>query len=521
MTPEHLNLSTTLLATVSDPDRVALHEPTRSWTFGELASNVVRVGGALLDLGVGKGDRVAVLLPDSLEAVASILGTIHIGAIAVPLSELGTALDFRAFLRDSGAVVAIVDASTEPALEEVRGELDALRELVVIGNPKVGQQSFAELIAAATPARAADTRTIDPALIMYTARSGREAKGVLHTHGAPLRAFSAYGSAVLGLGLDDRVFSVSKLASSYGLAAGLVFPLAAGAQALLLPAQPRTMAIADVIQRLSPTMMFATPSQYSQLLEDASVQGGFIALAGLRACVSGTEALPPTLAARVKARFGVDILAGYGLSESFFFVIANQPDRIRAGSAGEVLGGFESRIVDAEGTPVDPGEIGTLEIAGPSLAKGYWNRPAESAAAFVDGWLRTGDRFFCDEEGFYVHCGRVDDLFKVGGKWVSPQEIESTLLAHGAVWECAVIGVDDENGLPKPLAFVVVNVDQMPGPELESELMAFVKREIAPYKYPRWIEFVNELPKGDSGSVLRYKLIAKSRKRRAPSERPE
>ena len=501
---------------------IAIREPQRAWSYDKLGDTVARFGAALVALGVKRGDRVVVLSPDGLEAAAAILGAIHAGAIAVPLSELGRARDVRAFIRDSGAVLAVVHGSLEPVFDEVRAELPSLAQTVVIGTASGGQHAFDALVAAHEPAPPADTTTRDLALLLYSTSPSERPRGAAHTHAAPLAAYRAYTNGILKIEETDRLFSPVRLATAFGLAAGLVYPLAAGAQSILLPEQPRSRPVLDVIARLEPTLLFATPSLVAQLLADIGADlapgaTGRSLGSSLRACVAAGESLPPRLAERVKKELGVDILAGYGLTEAFHFVIATPPGRARPGSAGIVVPGFEARIM-VDGVPAAPKEIGTLDVRGPNLAARYWNREHDSQVTFVGGWLRTSDRFMVDEDGFYYHCGRTDDLFKVGGKWVSPSEVERTLLAHEAVWECAVIGVDDEEGLTKPLAFVVPNVGHTPGPELEKALIEHVKREIAPYKYPRWVQFVDDLPKGPHGRLLRYKLLRKkvSRKITAP-----
>ena len=498
---DRLNLAATLLEEGSA--RIALREPQRQWTYDELGDTVARVAGGLRGLGVRRGDRVAVLMPDGLEGVAAILGIIHAGAVAVPLSELQRPNDVRAFVRDAEAVAAIVHDSLQGVLDEVRSELPSLREVIVAGVPRGSDTAFDALVAGTRPASPADTDASDLALILYSTRPSERPRGVAHRHDAPLEAYRAY-SAVMPIERGDRVFSPARLATAFGLGAAMVFPLAAGAQSILLPQQPRSRAVLDVLTGLRPTLFIAAPSLFSQLLADLA--GEPLPPTSLRACVAGGEPVPGLLIERARERFGVEMLTGYGLTEAFHFVIATPPGRVRPGAAGQVVPGFEARVIGGDGNEVAAREIGTLEVRGPTLAARYWNREDDSQVSFRDGWLRTADRFFVDEDGTYFHCGRSDDLFKVGGKWVSPAEVERTLLAHEAVWECAVIGVEDENGLTKPLAYVVPNVDYGPGPELEKELIAHVKREIAPYKYPRWIEFVDELPKGAHGKVLRFKL---------------
>jgi benzoate-CoA ligase len=493
------------------PHQPALFEPGREVSYGQLDDLSGRVGGALWGLGVRPGERVAVLMPDGVEAAASLLGAIRIGAVAVPISELGRANDLRAMLRDSGPVVAIVHASLEPVLDEIRREVPSLLEVIAVGGARGSERDFGQLLADAERVAFHDSKPDDTALILYSAGADdREPRGIVHTHRSPLAAHEAYARDVLGLRREDRVLSTGKLATAYGLGAGLVFPLAAGASAVLLPGQPRSKDIFALVKQAQPTVIFATPSIYSQLLSDATVPAP---LAGVRACVSGAEWLPAVLATRITARLGAEVLPGFGLTEAFHFVIASASGKVRPGSAGVPVPGVQARVVDDEGQPVAPLTIGTLELRTPSAGVAYWNRPEESRATFRDGWIHTHDRFMVDDEGYFFHCGRTDGRFKVGGKWVSPAEVEDALLRHEAVWECAVIGVDDENGLTKPLALVVPNVGHAPGAELERALIEWVKQELSPYKYPRWIDFVDSLPKGAAGKVLRFKLAPLKRRR--------
>ena len=511
-----LNLAEVLL---KEPDRgrTAVREPSRAWTYGELTDHVQRFAGALKGLEVRAGDRVAILMPDGLEAVCAILGAVWMGAVAVPLSELARPNDVRALIRDAGAIVAVVHASLEPVVDEVRAEMASLREVVVVGRPRGAERSFEDLIAASPALAAASTVETDPALLLYSTGPSAKPRGVPHSHATPLRAFEVFGRDVLGLDAKDRVFSLVRLATAFGIASGLIFPLAAGGEAILLPEQARSRPVFDVIRDAKPTILCATPSLFGQLLVDATPEVSFT---NLRALVAGTESLPARLSDRLRRRFGVEMLGGYGLTEAFHFVLATPPKQAKAGSVGRVLPGFEARLVRDDGQKAAAQEIGTLELRGPTVAARYWNAEDDTNHSFRGGWLRTADRFMVDEEGYYFHCGRTDDLFKVGGKWVSPGEVERTLLAHPAVWECAVIGVEDDSGLTKPLAFVVPNVGHIAGSGLERELIAYVKRELAPYKYPRWVEFVEQLPKGQHGKVLRYKLTWKPRRRTTTTSGP-
>ena len=494
-------------------DHIALRAGDRAWTYDELADKVRRLATGLKTLRVGKGDRVAIFMPDTLEAALSILATIYAGAIAVPLSELARANDVRDRLLNCGASVAVVDASLEPTLDEVRTEVPGLREVLVVGASGPGERDFASLIRGTSPAGSAvEVDPQDPALILYSAGaraqlddSGDDSqaalRGIPHTHATPLLAAQRFAGEFLKIGDHDRVFSVVRLSTAYGLGVGLLFPLAVGAEAILLPEQPHSIAIFASIDELSPTVMFATPSVYRSLARDAEQQGRSRPMGSLRLCVSGAEDMPRKVMDRVRRTLDTEVVVGYGLTEAFQFVIAGDASDGRDGSCGKPLPGFDVRIVDDAGRPVDVDVIGTLEIRGPTIATRYWSEEVE-----VADWFTTRDRFMLDGDGYYYHCGRADDLFKVGGKWVWPGEVERALLAHEAVWECAVVGADDEDGLIKPQAFIVPNIGHDPGPMLQKTLRDYVKTELAPYKYPRWIEFVDELPKGPQGKVLRYKL---------------
>jgi benzoate-CoA ligase len=503
-------------------DKVALRQADRMWTYTQLSEQVARVSGALKSLRVARGERVAILMRDTLEAAASLLGVIHAGGVAVPLSELATPDDIKDYLVHAGAVVALVDAELEPVLDEARGETK-LREIMCVGAKSAGERDFHALVAAAAahgPAVAVDPG--DVCLLLYSAGSGPdELRGVPHSHQSLWAAFESYGRGFMAVGESDRVLAVTRLATAYGLGSGLIFPLAAGAESILLPEQPRSETVFATVEKRRPTILFATPSIFSQLSHDAEEDKKARPLAGLRMAVAGAEGMPERLLSRIKTVLGCEVTVGYGLTEIFQFALASSTRDAwvtRPGVCGRPLSGVQVRVIDDDGKVVGTDEIGTLQLRCGSLFPGYWGevRDDESdAEVSPDGWFTTRDRFMLDAHGMYHHCGRVDDLFKVGGKWVSPGEVERALGAHEAVWECAVIGADDEDGLIKPLAFVVPNVGADPGPRLEAELRAYVKQVLAPYKYPRWIEFVDELPRGPGGKLLRYKLRPKSRRRRA------
>ncbi|MCA9679228.1 MAG: benzoate-CoA ligase family protein, partial [Myxococcales bacterium] len=502
-------------------DKVALREGERAWTYAQLADHVARVSTALRTLRIGRGERVAVLTRDTLEGAAAILGVIHAGSVAVPLSELARAHDVALYLAHAGAVAAIVDGELASVIDEARGDVPALREVLVVrqgasADTASGARDFNAVVAGAAPGAPAAVELGDVCMLLYSAGTpSDDLRGVAHSHATPMAAWRSFGQGLCAMGEGDRVFSLTRFATAYGLGCGLLFPLAAGAESILLPAQAHSDAVFEAVTRHQPTVMFATPSIYGQLARDARPDAR--PLAALRLTVAGGEGMPDKLLPRIRDALGCPVTVGYGLTELLQMVLAS--DGALGSTCGLPLRGIDARVVDDDGAPVGADEIGTLELRSPSMFVDYWGGdPAEQA--FRDGWFTTRDRFLVDRDGMFHHCGRVDDLFKVGGKWVSPVEVERVLGGHEAVWECAVIGVEDEDGLSKPLAFVVANVGHTADETLAAALRDYVKQELAPYKYPRWFEFVDHLPRGPGGKLLRYKLRPPRRPRRAETAAP-
>ena len=502
--------------------RIALREGDRAWTYDQLADQIARMSAALRALRVSRGERVLVFMRDTLEAATAILGAIHAGAVAVPVSELATSDDLQDYVQHAGAVIAVTDQNHEAVLDQIRNETPDLREVICVDAKLPGSHDYAALLAAATPQPAAPSGATDVALLLYSAGSGPgELRAVPHSQRTIEAAHDSFARQLLDLNEADRILSVARLSTAYGLGAGLLLPLAVRAESLMFPAQPHSQGLFDALAAFAPTVLFTTPSVYAQLAHDAEAAGTKNSLAALRCAVAGAEGMPEQLIPRIRGVLGTEVLVGYGLTEIFQFALAGRSDDpgARPGVCGKPLAGVQVRLVDEDGDPVGVDEIGTLELQCGSLFAGYWGGQSggqgSTAELRSDGWFTTRDRFMIDREGFYHHCGRVDDLFKVGGKWVSPAEVERALTAHESVWECAVIGAADDEGLTKPLAFVVTNVGAEAGPKLEAELREYVKATLAPYKYPRWIEFVDALPRGPGGKLLRYKLRPTGRRRRA------
>ncbi|HUS30408.1 MAG TPA: benzoate-CoA ligase family protein [Kofleriaceae bacterium] len=500
--------------------RVAVREGTRAWTFDQLATISGKTSSALRALKLGRGERVLILMRDTLEAAAAILGTIHAGGVAVPVSELATPDDVQDYVLHAGAGIAVTDGAHEAVLDAIRNETPDLREIVCVDAKLPGSHDFQKIVDAAEPQAAAPSGPEDVCLLLYSAGSGPgELRAVPHCQRTIKAAHESFATQLLELTSKDRILCVARLSTAYGLGSGLFLPLAAQAEALLFPEQPSTAPLLQAIDAFQPTVLFATPSVYAQMAHDAEKEAIAKPLGSLRHAVAGAEGMPERLIPRIRAVLGTEVVVGYGLTEIFQFALAGRSDDpgARPGVCGKPLAGVQVRLVDEDNDTVGPDEIGTLELQCGSLFTGYWSGGGQSGNMELraDGWFTTRDRFMIDREGFYHHCGRVDDLFKVGGKWVSPSEVERALTAHEGVWECAVIGADDDEGLIKPLAFVVTNVGWEGGPKLEGELKEYVKKSLAPYKYPRWIEFVEALPRGPGGKLLRYKLRPQRRRRRA------
>ena len=474
-------------------DQAAIREPKRVWTYARLADEMARAAAALAELGVKPGERIALLMHDSLELVATFLGAIRLGAVPVPVNALLRPLELRTLLNHATAVEVVASGDLAQSVDAVRGELPSLRHLCTVGGAHPGQLDFGALCRDVEPATVVHQPADgEPAFVLYSAATHDEPRAVAHDHATPGHAFDAYARAVLQLGAGDRVLSTAKLSTAYGLGLGLLAPLQAGAATFVLPGRARPRTLFDVLAAFAPTVFAATPSLYAQLAHDfAELQPPRPRLmASVRHAVSGGEMLPIAVERRVRELFGVDLLHGFGLTDALGFVLSNRPQARRDLSVGTPLPGVEARVVDDQGMPVAAQEIGTLELRTPTLAAP----------------LRPGDRFLVDSDGYYYYCGRADDLFKVSGRWVAPSEIERALLLHPAVWECVVVEDRDDDGLPHPHAFVVANVGHAPTPDLAHELMLFVKREIAPYKYPRQVSFIDTLPRAADGKVQRWKL---------------
>ncbi len=475
-------------------------------TYAHLQQRTNRLGNVLKQLGVRIEERVALLLLDSPEFLYAFFGTIKIGAVAVPLNTYLQARDYEYLLNDCRARVLVAHDSLLPAITLIPKEhLRYLEHIVVVDGQKGG--SLMDRMAVASPSlEAAQTSKDDAAFWLYSSGSTGTSKGCIHLHNDMMVCCKLYAENILNMKESDRCYSVARLFFAYGLGNAGYYPLSCGATTILSRPRPDPATIYANIERYRPTLFFSVPSNYAALLNYHRPDGQEFDLSSVRYGVSAGESLPAPLFERFKSRFGVEILDALGSTEALHMVISNRPGEIRPGSSGKVIPGYEARLVDEEGHDVAQGEIGSLLIKGDSICAGYWNRHEKTKATFEGAWLRTGDKYYQDEDGYYWYAGRADDLFKVNGRWLNPAEVESALIAHPAVQEAAVIAREDSNHLTKPMAYVVVRSNFAASEELARQLQDWVAEKIGAYKHPRWIEFLSELPKTATGKLQRYKL---------------
>lgn len=491
-------------------DRVAIECGQERVTYQQLFERVNRAGNALKKLGVRPEERVALVLVDTPDFAYSFFGAIKIGAVPVPLNTLLKPAEYQYMLNDSRARVAIVSEALMPQIRAIpEAELHYLEKIVVSG---AGTESLSKLLEQSSSQLEAEaTSKDDAAFWLYSSGSTGFPKGCVHLQHDMVVCAESYAKAVLGISERDRFFSVAKLFFAYGLGNALYFPLAVGATSILWAGPPAPASVYNVVERYKPTLFFSVPSNYAALLAHKQ-EGKDFDLSSVRYAVSAGEALPAALYERFKQRFGVEILDAIGSTEALHMFIANRPGAVRPGSSGQILPGYEARIVDERDQPVADGEIGNLLIRGDSVCAAYWNQHEKTKETIQGHWLRTGDKYYRDSDGYYWYAGRSDDMLKVKGSWVSPIEIEGVLIQHPAVQEAAVIGRDNQDQLTRPAAFVVLRAGAEPAPNLARELQEFVGSKLAGFKRPEWIEFVAELPKTATGKIQRYKLRESGRK---------
>jgi benzoate-CoA ligase len=460
------------------------------------------------------------LLPDSPEFAFAFFGAMKAGAVAVPLNTNLKPADYEYFLNDSRARVLVIDAGLVGQLAGLQANY--LKHIFVSGGPPADGAadavpalplqtdaevaSLQRVLGGASPElQAVDTSKDDMAFWLYSSGTTGRPKGAIHLHHDMIVAADLYAQATLRLKEEDVSFSVAKLFFAYGLGNGLYFPLRVGATTVMLSDRPTPDAVFATLEQHQPTVFYSVPTSYLALLHQAD-KAGRTSLGRVRVCVSAGEPLPKHLYETWLERFGVEIVDGIGSTEILHIYISNRPGRVVAGSTGQVVPGFEAKIVDEHGQTLPPRHVGTLFVKGDSIANGYWNKHEETKNTFHGHWINTHDKFLVDEDGYFWYAGRTDDMFKVSGQAVWPTDVEGVLLQHPSVLESGVVGGADPEGLVKPVAFVVLKDGHAGTPELTRELQNFVKSHTAAYKYPRAVVYVESLPKTATGKIQRFKL---------------
>ena len=490
-------------------DKPAYIDPQGSLSFGQLADRVARFAQVLRRLDIRREERILICLLDTIDWPTAFLGAIKAGIVPIPVNTMMTEDDYRFMLADSRARALIVSESIYPKFENLIKSNADLQHVIVAGGDTHGHRGFDDLLAdaEASPDTAPTTRD-DVCFWLYTSGSTGRPKGAVHVHADLRLTDELYAGPILGLTDRDVCYSVAKLFFAYGLGNALTFPLSAGATTVLLPERPTPDLVAALLRRHQVTVFYGVPTFYAGFLASAAAPQR--SEVKLRLCVSAGEALPPDIGRRWRERYGIDILDGLGSTEMLHIFLSNRSGEVKYGTTGKPVPGYEVRLVGDTGEMLKKGEMGELQVRGPTSAIMYWNNREQSRATFLGEWTRSGDKYIEDEDGFFVYCGRRDDMLKVGGMYVSPFEVEGALCTHQDVLEAAVVAWPDPDGLIKPKAFVVLKSASQACDALALALQEHCKSRLAPYKYPRSIEFRTDLPKTATGKIQRFKLRAES-----------
>jgi benzoate-CoA ligase len=486
-------------------EKIAYIDDAGSYTYAELARRANRFANMLVSCGVQMEQRVLLCLLDSIDFPTAFLGAIKAGAVPVCVNTMLTAKDYEFMADDSRAAMLVVSDALLSTWSAVIPKARALKHVLVSGQAADGHRLFSEALSPASSEFAtAATTGDDMCFWVYSSGSTGMPKGTVHAHASMIQTAELYARPVLGINESDVVFSAAKLFFAYGLGNALSFPLAVGATTLLMAERATPAAVFKRLSEQRVTLFYGVPTLYAAML--ASAQLPDHDAVNLRVCASAGEALPKDIGERWSKHFGVDILDGIGSSEMLHIFLSNRAGDVRYGTTGVPVPGYDVRIVDDAGAPVKAGDVGDMQVSGPTQAILYWNNRERSRHTFCGAWTRSGDKYLVNDAGYYVYCGRSDDMLKVSGQYVSPVEVEAALITHDKVLEAAVVGKEDDEKLIKPKAFVVLKPGAAASNELALELQQHVKKHLAPFKYPRWVEFIDELPKTATGKIQRFKL---------------
>jgi len=502
---EEFNAGTWLLdrhVEAGDGERVAIRQQGKSYSYADVLDATKRVSTGLRALGVRPEERVAMVMLDSVEFIATFLGVLRIGALPVLTNPLLPGRDLARIIADSRARVLVVSSDCEASVADLLAGAPEVEQVVTTGDASVaGGPVWSDFCAADDDSEPYGTWRDSPGFWLCTSGTTGMPKLAMHTHGDILDTIETYAAGVLEIDQDDRFFSVGPMFHAYGLGNSLTFPFAVGATSILEPTRPPTpQLVANIATTEEPTLFFCIPTFYAALTNAELAAETF---ASVRFGVSAAEALPAETFHRFKEQFGVTILDGIGSTELLHIFVSNNADQTKPGTSGVAVPGYELRIVDDQGNDVGDEEPGQLLVKGESAASGYWCRSDTTRATFDGPWTRTGDLYVRSSDGFYTYLGRADDMLRVGGEWVSPAEVEGVLIGHGDVLEAAVVGEKDDDDITRPIAYVI----SAPGATAESEaLTGWCRERLAGYKRPKRYEIVAELPKTATGKIQRYKL---------------